>query len=214
MASIMRVIRSTAPLKWYIPENSMTVCNPGAFDSVRSSASARRRRFRCLSIWLVPILLAGCSGVPDGVDVVTDFELRRYLGTWYEIARLDHSFERGLSQVTATYRMREDGGISVSNRGYDAQAGKWNEAEGKAYPAGEPGEGRFKVSFFGPFYSGYNIIELDRDDYRYALVSGPDRSYLWILARTPQLEQVTVDRLVAGAAALGYPTDDLIFVEH
>ena len=115
MASIMRVIRSTAPLKWYIPENSMTVCNPGAFDSVRSSASARRRRFRCLSIWLVPILLAGCSGVPDGVDVVTDFELRRYLGTWYEIARLDHSFERGLSQVTATYRMREDGGISVSN---------------------------------------------------------------------------------------------------
>jgi apolipoprotein D and lipocalin family protein len=157
---------------------------------------------------------AGCTGIPDGVTAVSDFEFERYLGTWYEIARLDHRFERGLSNVTATYTPRDDGGIDVVNRGYDESAGEWDEATGKAYFVGDPGVGRLKVSFFGPFYGAYNILELDREAYRYALVAGPNRSYLWILARSPVPDPATVERLVATAAELGFPTGGLIRVQH
>ncbi|MDH4109251.1 MAG: lipocalin family protein [Gammaproteobacteria bacterium] len=162
----------------------------------------------------VALLLGACTGIPDGVDVVGGFELDRYLGTWYEVARLDHSFERGLSRVTAEYSLREDGGVRVVNRGFDAAEGGWDEAEGKAYFIDAADIGRLKVSFFGPFYGAYNIVELDRDGYRYAMVAGPDRSYLWILARSPGLDQATLDRLVSQATRLGFPTDELIFVEH
>lgn len=168
---------------------------------------------------LIPALLvvaaAGCTGIPTGVEPVEDFELERYLGRWYEIARLDHSFERGLSRVTATYSRREDGGVHVVNRGFAADAGEWDEAVGKAYFVGEPDVGRLKVSFFGPFYGGYNIVELgDADDYGYSLVAGPTRDYLWILARQPELDAAVVERLVARAAELGFPTAELIYVEH
>jgi apolipoprotein D and lipocalin family protein len=159
-------------------------------------------------------LLSACTGMPRNVQVVEDFELERYLGRWYEIARLDHSFERGLSHVTATYSRRDDGGIRVVNRGYDMQRGQWNEALGKAYPLGEPGQGRLKVSFFGPFYGGYNILVLDRNAYSYALVAGPDRGFLWILARTPQLPPQTLDYLVGEAQRLGFDTGRLIYVDH
>jgi len=159
-------------------------------------------------------LLAGCTGMPENVKVVDDFELDRYLGRWYEIARLDHSFERGLSHVTATYTRHEDGGIEVVNRGYDMQKGVWNEALGKAYPLGEPGQGRLKVSFFGPFYGAYNILALDRQDYSYALVAGPDRNFLWLLARQPQLPRATLTRLIGQAERLGFDTERLIYVDH
>ena len=158
-------------------------------------------------------VLAGCTGVPEGVETVDGFELARYLGTWYEIARLDHRFERGLSDVTATYSMRDDGGVRVLNRGRNEE-GEWDEAEGKAYFVDAPDQGRLKVSFFGPFYGGYNVIELDKAGYQYSLVSGPDRSSLWILARTPELDQATLDRLVSKARDLGYPVDELIYVDH
>ena len=158
-------------------------------------------------------VLAGCTGVPEGVETVDGFELDRYLGTWYEIARLDHRFERGLSDVTATYSMRDDGGVRVVNRGRNEE-GEWDEAEGKAYFVDASDQGRLKVSFFGPFYGGYNVIELDKAGYQYSLVSGPDRSYLWILARTPELDQATLDRLVSKARDLGYPVDELIYVDH
>jgi apolipoprotein D and lipocalin family protein len=158
-------------------------------------------------------VLAGCTGVPEGVETVDGFELDRYLGTWYEIARLDHRFERGLSDVTATYSMRDDGGVRVVNRGRNEE-GEWDEAEGKAYFVDAPDQGRLKVSFFGPFYGGYNVIELDKAGYEYSLVSGPDRSYLWILARTPELDQQTLDRLVSKARKLDYPVDELIYVDH
>ena len=158
-------------------------------------------------------VLAGCTGVPDGVETVDGFELDRYLGTWYEIARLDHRFERGLSDVTATYSMRDDGGVRVVNRGRNEE-GEWDEAEGKAYFVDASDQGRLKVSFFGPFYGGYNVIELDKAGYEYSLVSGPDRSYLWILARTPELDQQTLDRLVSKARKLDYPVDELIYVDH
>ncbi len=170
-------------------------------------------RMACLLLPAI-VVMAGCTGIPDGIRAVDGFDLERYYGTWYEVARLDHRFERGLSNVTATYGPREDGGVTVVNRGYDAGSGTWDEARGRAYLVAGPDVGRLKVSFFGPFFAGYNIIELDRPGYRYSMVTGPDRSYLWILSRTPELDPDTLKRLVDDAAKLGFATDDLIFVEH
>lgn len=158
-------------------------------------------------------MFAGCAGVPDGVEPVGGFDLQRYLGTWYEVARLDHPFERGLERITATYELRDDGGVRVRNRGYDVAAGEWKEAVGKAYFVGPPDIGQLKVSFFGPFYGGYNIIALD-EDYRWVMVCGPSTSYLWILSRDPDLSPEIRDRLVARAASLGFDTGRLIFVRH
>ncbi len=176
------------------------------------SSSLHKSLRVAIALLLVPLLPA-CTGVPDGVSVVQDFELESYLGTWYEIARLDHRFERGLSKVSATYSLREEGGVLVVNRGFNAETQEWDVAEGKAFVIGEPSEGRLKVSFFGPFYGAYNVIELG-DDYEYSMVAGPDRSYLWILARSPQLDPVVLSSLVDKASALGFATSDLIFVDH
>jgi len=167
----------------------------------------------CLALF-ASALQSGCTGAPDGVEPVTGFELNRYLGTWYEIARLDHSFERGLTHVTAEYSLRSDGGVRVVNRGFSNDTAEWNEAIGKAYFTGDVDVGQLKVSFFGPFYGGYNIVELDKDAYQYSLVVGPDRDYLWLLSRTPHLDPVTVNRLVDKAADLGFATNDLIYVDH
>lgn len=167
-----------------------------------------------VAILLFLLGLAGCTSVPEGVTPVTGFESERYLGTWYEIARFDHSFEEGLSRVTATYSKREDGGIRVLNKGYDAATGEWDEAEGKAYFVSDETIGHLKVSFFGPFYASYVIAELDKDNYQYSLVTGPDRSYLWILARQPTLSQDVLDELLSKAKSLGYATDEFIWVDH
>jgi apolipoprotein D and lipocalin family protein len=161
------------------------------------------------------VLLAGCdTGIPDGVDPVTGLDAERYLGTWYSIARLDHSFERGLTQVTAEYTMRDDGTIRVVNRGYDPEEGEWEEAVGRARFMEGDTVGRLRVSFFRPFWGGYNIIALDREGYEYAMVSGPDRSYLWILARHPDLDPVIADSLVQKARELEFPVDELTWIEH
>jgi apolipoprotein D and lipocalin family protein len=159
------------------------------------------------------VLLASCARVPDGVEPVAGFDAERYLGTWYEVARLDHRFERGLTRVTATYASREDGGIDVVNRGFDAAAGEWREARGRARFVGARDVGQLEVSFFGPFYGGYNVVALD-PDYSSALVVGPSRSYLWILARTPNPPPATVARLVEQARELGFPADELVYVSH
>lgn len=159
---------------------------------------------------LAAVWLAGCTSLPPQVQPVRGFELSRYLGTWYEVARLDHGFERGLDRVSAEYSLREDGGVRVLNRGYDTANARWKEAEGRAYPVEAPDVGHLKVSFFGPFYGAYGIFELD-PDYRYALVSGPDVSYLWLLSRTPTIDETTRQRLLARAAALGFDTGRLIF---
>jgi len=150
---------------------------------------------------------------PKGVQPITHFDASRYLGKWYEIARLENRFERGLEQVTATYGQRSDGGISVLNRGYDPRKQKWNESEGKAYFTGAPTTAALKVSFFGPFYGGYNVIALD-DEYKYALVSGPNRDYLWILARTPTIPDKVKDDYVRIARSLGFRVDQLVWVKH
>jgi apolipoprotein D and lipocalin family protein len=156
-------------------------------------------------------LLSGCLGYPQGVTPVDDFDVKRYLGTWYEIARLDHSFERGMDKVTAEYSLRDDGGIDVTNRGFVSKEKRWDEAQGKAYFVDGPEEGYLKVSFFGPFYGSYVVFELDQRDYQYAFVSGPDTSYLWLLARTPHVEQALIDRFVEKAGQLGFDTKSLIF---
>ena len=119
-----------------------------------------------------------------------------------------------MSNVSATYSMRDDGGVNVLNRGYKLEKGKWDEATGKAYFVGDTDVGRLKVSFFGPFYGGYNIVELDKENYEYAIVTGPNRKYLWILARTPELDQDILSMLVNKAKRLNFPTDELIYVDH
>lgn len=168
---------------------------------------------RRLSIaWI--FFLTGCVAVPDNVKPVDGFILEKYLGKWYEIARLDHSFERGLTRVTAEYSLRDDGGIRVLNRGYSEKDKEWKEAEGKAYFVQRTDQGYLKVSFFGPFFGSYIVFELDHENYRYALVSGPEKSYFWILARSPEIEKNLRDTLIAKAAARGFDTSKLIFVEH
>lgn len=160
------------------------------------------------------VSLVGCVRIPEHVKPVDNFNLNAYLGTWYEIARLDHSFERGLTHVTADYRLRDDGGIRVLNRGYDEKNKTWKEAEGRAYFVKGPDLGFLKVSFFGPFYGSYIVFELDHEGYQYALVSGPKKTYLWILSRTPEMEKDLRESLVAKAAESGFDTSKLLFVDH
>ena len=148
------------------------------------------------------------------VKPVENFKLENFLGKWYEIARLDQSFERGLTRTTADYSLRTDGGVKVLNRGYSARENSWKEAEGKAYFVRGSDQGYLKVSFFGPFYGSYIVFELDQENYQYSLVCGPDKSYLWILARGPKIEKDIKDILLAKAAALGFDTSKLIFVDH
>lgn len=167
---------------------------------------------RLVSI-LMLFLLIGCSGTPDGLTPVSGFDGQRYLGTWYEIARLNHSFERGLEQVTAHYSLNQDGSIRVINRGYDPEQQQWQQAEGVAKFVSSPDVGHLKVSFFGPFYGGYNILLLDVD-YQYALVSGPDRDYLWLLARTPTLAPTIYDQVLEQARQMGFDTQQLIRVKQ
>ncbi len=158
--------------------------------------------------------LAGCAGIPKGVTPVKNFDTQRYLGDWYEIARLEHYFEKGLSDITANYSLRDDGGIKVLNRGYDAKKGEWREADGKAYPMEGPNTGYFKVSFFGPFYGSYLIFDLDKSDYRYSFVTGADKSYLWLLSRTPRVPDEVLNKFIKEASQLGFDTDKLIYVKH
>jgi apolipoprotein D and lipocalin family protein len=166
-----------------------------------------------LSVLLV-VAAAGCAtGPPANVTPVSGFEVERYLGKWYEIARLDHRFERGLARVTAEYSLNKNGTIKVLNRGYNTKKGTWNSAEGKAKFRGDETDGSLKVSFFGPFYGGYHIFELG-GEYQHVLVAGPSKKYLWILARSPEMEETIYRRLVERAKNLGFPTDELIRVSH
>ncbi|QQK60673.1 lipocalin [Shewanella sp. LC6] len=148
------------------------------------------------------------------VEPVKDFKLDRYLGKWYEIARLDHSFERGLTQVSAEYSLKPDGGVKVINRGYSAAKQEWKEAEGKAYFVNGENEAYLKVSFFGPFYGSYVVFGLDQQNYQYAFISGPDTDYLWLLARTPTVSPEVIKQFVDMASARGFDTDSLIYVEQ
>ena len=166
---------------------------------------------KIISVVLI-LCITGCVRIPNNVLPVDNFKLEKYLGKWYEIARLDHSFERGLTQVTADYSLRDDGGVKVLNRGYSVKENAWKESEGKAYFVKGSDQGYLKVSFFGPFYGAYIVFELDRENYQYALVCGPDKSYLWILARAPEIKKDIKDSLIAKAEGLGFDISKLVFI--
>ncbi|MDP8568300.1 lipocalin family protein [Methylophilus aquaticus] len=151
-------------------------------------------------------------------SIINSFDPQQYIGTWYEIARLDNRFEKGLEQVTANYSIEADGTLKVINRGFNPTTEKWSEAIGKAKfvePPNPDGSrtGRLKVSFFGPFYGEYNLLEIDKPYYNYALVSSGN-DYLWILSRTPQLTYPIKQHLMAKAKELGYATDQLLFIKQ
>jgi len=168
---------------------------------------------RIISVLLITLLI-GCTAVPEGVEPIADFDSEKYLGTWYEIARFDHRFERGLDNVTATYTRRDDGGIDVLNRGFNQAVGEWEEANGKAYFVGDQDLGHLKVSFFGPFYASYVIMALDNEKYQYSVVTGPSRDYFWILARRPEIDDDTLQSLLALAQQQDYDTRKLIWGQH
>ena len=163
---------------------------------------------------LIATLLGACTGLPAKVEPVSDFDASRYLGRWYEVARLDHPFERGLTNVTADYSLREDGGLRIINRGYAGTDDTPREAEGKAYFVGSPGVGHLKVSFFGPFYASYVVFDLDREDYRHAFVAGHSEDSLWLLSRTPQVGEGLKQRFIEEATARGFDTSGLIWVDQ
>ncbi|MGC8119647.1 lipocalin family protein [Marinobacter sp. VGCF2001] len=166
-----------------------------------------------LALITTVLLMAGCTGLPEGITPVSGFDQQRYLGTWYEIARLDHSFEEGLSQVTADYRLNGDGSIKVINRGYNAEEGEWQEAEGRAVFVEDSDVGHLKVSFFGPFYASYVVFGLD-DDYSTAYITGYNRDYLWLMSRTAEVSEEVLENFKARAKAEGFDLSELIVVEH
>jgi apolipoprotein D and lipocalin family protein len=160
-------------------------------------------------------LLLAIVKAPDdrNVIVVKPFDLQKYLGKWYEIARLDYKYEKNLDNVTATYSLKDDKTVRVDNKGYNYEKSKWEESIGKAKPVNDPSEGKLKVSFFGPFYSDYNVIALD-DNYKYALVAGESNDYLWILSREKTIPDNIKSEYIKKAQSIGYQTDNLIWVKH
>ena len=177
--------------------------------------------WRLLKAWRVGAigvllgLLVGCSTAPPaGIQPVTPFSLERYSGTWYEIARMDHPFERGLRDIRASYRALDDGHIDVLNWGVETDTGRLREAQGRAVFIGPSTIGSLKVSFFGPFYGAYHIAALDQQNYQWALVVGPDRDYFWILSREPVIPAALRDELLIKTRRLGIDPAALIFTEQ
>lgn len=160
-------------------------------------------------------LLGGCGStrVPEGCRPVTGFEVERYLGTWHEVHRIENRFERGLSRCSAEYRLRPDGRVEVVNRGFRDSTGRWEKATGVAAFLGDSGTASLKVSFFGPFWGGYHVLALD-PAYRAALVAGSSRDYLWILCRDRKIDPGILERFLAEARAMGFPTDRLVSVDQ
>jgi len=168
---------------------------------------------KLLPILILATLLNACTGIPDNVKAVKSFDVNKFAGKWYEIARLDHSFERGLTNVTATYTIKTDGTLKVVNRGYLPKKDQHKSIEGLARFVSDENTGHLKVSFFGPFYSSYIIFELD-DNYQYAFISGHTTGYLWLLARTPDISPEILQRFTQKAKESGFDVKNLIRVEH
>ena len=168
---------------------------------------------RLTFITLLCLFQISCTGLPKDIQAVNDFNLKNYLGTWYEIARLDHSFERGLTKVSADYSVREDGGVRVLNKGFSITDNEWNTAEGKAYFVEDEQLAHLKVSFFGPFYGSYVVFKLD-PDYQFAFITSYNKDYLWFLSRTPQVSDALKDEFIEIAKSKGFDLETLIWVEQ
>lgn len=156
--------------------------------------------------------LTGCATSTRELAAVQGFEINKYLGKWYEIARFDNYFERDLIKVSAEYKLRDDGRVEVINRGFNPKDNSQQVANGIAQFVDKPDVGDLEVTFFWPFYGGYKILELDKAGYRYALVTSDSFDYLWILARDPVLDESTYQMLVKKAQELGFNTKALIKV--
>ena len=161
----------------------------------------------------IALSLSSCVSIPKGAKAVKPFDRDRYLGKWYEIARMDFKFEKNLQQVTANYTLMDDQSIKVDNKGFNSKDQKWKESVGKAKSVGNATEGRLKVSFFGPFYAGYNVIAID-DEYKYALVAGNNLKYLWLLSREKTMPRYMIQRYLSHAKALGYEVEKLVWTKQ
>lgn len=167
--------------------------------------------FKLIMFCSILSFLWSCAN-EDNLVVVENFEVEKYIGKWYEIARFDSRFEKNLNQTTAEYSLDENGKIIVKNRGYNFKKNKWESVQGKAKFAKNKNLGDLKVSFFGPFYAPYKIIQLD-SNYKYALVSS-GKDYLWILSREKSIPENIKTQYLNYAKSLKYNTKNLIWVEH
>lgn len=171
---------------------------------------------KILRVFLCFAILVGsgsCVSIPPGAAAIQQFETSKYLGKWYEIARIDFIFEKDLNNTSAEYGRRTDGQISVTNRGFNTVKGIWQESLGTARFRTVKENGELEVSFFPPFFSAYNIIAIDVD-YQYALIAGDSLQYLWILSRTKTIPESVKNEYVRMAASIGYNTASLIWVHH
>lgn len=163
---------------------------------------------------LLIVILMACKSQKLELTTISELNLNAYTGTWYEIARLPNSFEKGLKCITANYSLNPDGTIRVLNSGQSIDSPKkQSNAVGKAKMVNPDEPGKLKVSFQWPFYGKYWILQLDKD-YQYAIVGTPSGKYLWILCRTSTMDQTILDSLIANCKSYGFNTDNLIFVEH
>jgi apolipoprotein D and lipocalin family protein len=173
----------------------------------------KTKYFSFLLLLMAILSLSSCATIPKGTMAVQNFEKDKYLGKWYEVARLDFTFEKNLNNTTAEYSIKENGNIKVDNKGYDTIKKQWEQSIGKAKFVKTDTIGMFKVSFFGPFYGGYNVISID-SDYKYALVAGSSLKYLWFLSREKTMPKEIKEKYLKIAKEIGYNTSDLIWVEH
>lgn len=167
------------------------------------------------SLLIAMSLLAfvSCRSIPNEATVVSNFDAQKYVGTWYEIARIDFKHERNMNNTAAQYSLKDNGDIKVVNSGYNYVKEKWKKREGNAKFRGSNTEGALKVSFFGPFYSGYNVLAIDKD-YKYVLVAGKNHDYLWILSREKTIPEAVKNEYLQVAKNAGYDPNDLIWVDH
>ena len=166
-----------------------------------------------LSLIFSSLLLLGCTSTLKDVPVVQNFDKAQYLGKWYEIARLDFRFERDLNNTTAEYSVLNDTRIKVLNQGYNYKTQEWKQAQGKAKFKQDDKQGALLVSFFGPFYGSYNIVALD-SGYQYALITGSNTDYMWILSRTKTIPEAVKTDYLNRAKALGFDVNALVWVHH
>jgi len=168
---------------------------------------------RVLALAILMVFVNSCVKVPEWVQPVKNFKVKRFMGTWYEVARLDHKFEQGLNTVSANYAIDRDGNITIQNSGYMVKWQEWRYKDAKASVVGDKKLGVLKVSYVWPFYDPYVIFKLD-PDYEYAFVCGRDRSFLWLLSRTERVEDYVIKEFEEEAKKLGFDTSKLIYTEH
>lgn len=166
-----------------------------------------------LTFSLLAVLFFSCARIPKKAVAVQPFDKAKYLGKWYEIARFDYKFERNMNNVTAEYSLNKNGTVRVDNKGFNYKKNAWKQSVGKAKFRTADTVAKLKVSFFGPFYAGYNVIAIDKE-YRYALVAGKNTDYLWILSRDTSIPETVKNEYIEIAKKIGYDTDELIWVKH